>query len=254
MTTTTRDAPRSGVSTFDRLAALVANPQLYALADAVPEADPSAGGRPRHYPSFMWVLFDALISVYGSARRVDVELAHPLVWNHLRHLVQQQFPDQPDRWLPAEPMRRHHYLYGRTTWLTQPEILEQLSGIHREAAADQARQLGLLDPKGPGSWTHPHLSRMIHADGKVITPLFRAHPGDTKLDKETGELRPVRAERDAALHFEGTGETAWGAPLRWLSPDRGVYRKVAAGAQTAPVSSSNAAATVRRGSPSAPSS
>jgi len=214
VTTPTREAPRTGVSTFDRLGALVAIPELYALADAVPEADPSAGGRPRHYPTYMWVLFDALISVYGSARRVEVELAHPIVWAHLRHLVQQQFPDEPTRWLPAEPMRRHHYLYGRTAWLTQPEVLEQLGAIHRQSAANQARQIGLLDPNGPGSWTHPHLSRMIHADGKVVTPLFKAHPGDTKLDKDTGELRPVRAEHDAGLHFEGTGETAWGT--KWV--------------------------------------
>ncbi|MGI8757546.1 MAG: hypothetical protein ACR2MB_17145 [Acidimicrobiales bacterium] len=50
---------RSGVSSFDRIDALVANPELYALADAVPPADPSAGGRPRQYPVFMWLLFDA---------------------------------------------------------------------------------------------------------------------------------------------------------------------------------------------------
>ncbi len=36
----------------------------------------------------------------------------------------------------------------------------------------------------------------------------------TKLDKETGELRPLRAEHDASLHFEGTGETAWGT--KWV--------------------------------------
>jgi hypothetical protein len=51
---------------------------------------------------------------------------------------------------------------------------------------------------------------MLYADGKVVTPLFRARPGDTKLDRETGELRPVRAEGDAGLHVEGTGEMVWG--------------------------------------------
>ena len=51
---------------------------------------------------------------------------------------------------------------------------------------------------------------MLYADGKVVTPLFRAQPGDTRVDKTTGEIRPVRAEPDAGLHFEGTGETAWG--------------------------------------------
>jgi hypothetical protein len=158
----------------------------------------------------MSVVFDALLSVYGSARRIEVELAHPIIWNHIRTTIRQRFPDDPDRQLPAQPMKRYHYLYGRTAWLTRPEVLAELRTVHRRTAAAQAQAIGLLDPKGPGSWTKPDLSRLIHADGKVVTPLFKAHPGDTKLDKETGELRPLRAEADAALHFEGTGETAWG--------------------------------------------
>ena len=205
---------RPGTSTFDRIDALLANPALYELADAVPMPDPSAGGRPRHYPTFMWVLFDALLSVYGSARRVEVELAHPIIWNHIRTTIHQRFPNDPDRHVPVKPMKRYHYLYGRTAWLTRPEVLAELRTIHRRNAAAQAQNIGLLDPKGPGSWTKPDLSRLIHADGKVVTPLFKAHPGDTKLDKETGELRPLRAEADAALHFEGTGETAWGT--KWV--------------------------------------
>lgn len=74
--------------------------------------------------------------------------------------------------------------------------------------------LSLLDPYGAGSLTHPDLSRMLYADDKVLTPLFKAHPGDTRLDRATGERRPVRAEADAGLHFEGTGETAWGT--KWV--------------------------------------
>jgi hypothetical protein len=207
-----RDRP--GTSTFDRIDALLANPALYELADAVPMPDPRAGGRPRHYPTFMWVLFDALLSVYGSARRVEVELAHPIIWNHISTTIRQRFPDDPERRLPAKPMKRHHYLYGRTAWLTRPDVLAELRTIHRRTAAAQAQSIGLLDPKGPGSWTKPELTRLIHADGKVVTPLFKAHPGDTKLNKETGELRPLRAEADAGLHFEGTGETAWGT--KWV--------------------------------------
>ena len=203
-----------GVGAFERLEALVVNPALYELADLVPETDPEHGGRPRHYPTFMWVLYDALLSVYGSARRVEAELAHPVVWGHLRTLIHRRFPDDPRRWLPALPMRRHHYLYGRTRWLTRPTVLEAIHHLHRELAAAQARSIGLLDPNGPGSWTHPDLSRMLYADGKVLTPLYRAHPGDTRLDKTTGELRLVRAEPDGGLHFEGTGETAWGT--KWV--------------------------------------
>jgi hypothetical protein len=204
----------TGVAALERLEALVANSELYALADAVPATDPAVGGRPRQYPTFMWILYDALLSVYGSARRVEAELAHPVVWHHVQELVQRQFPNDSSRWLPDAPMRRHHYLYGRTRWLTNPEVLTALRSLHQRWAIEQARQLGLLDPDGPGSWTHPSLSRMVYADGKVLTPLYRAHPDDSRVDPKTGEIRPVRAERDAALHFEGTGETAWGT--KWV--------------------------------------
>jgi hypothetical protein len=58
-------------------------------------------------------------------------------------------------------MRRHHYLYARTRWLTDPGILAGLRDTHRRLAVEQARSLGLLDPEGPGSWTHPDLSGTV---------------------------------------------------------------------------------------------
>ena len=89
--------------------------------------------------------------------------------------------------------------------ITDANILEALQQRYRRIAADQARRLGLLDESASGSWTRPNLSRMLYGDGKVITPLFRAKPGDTRLDKTTGELKPLRSEPDAGLHWEGTG-------------------------------------------------
>jgi len=201
---------RVGVSALERVEALITNPALYAAATAVPERQPGEGGRPRQFPVFMWLLFDALLSVYGSGRRVESELAHPVVWSRIREVVADQFPNDPSMWVGDRPMRRHHYLYGRTTYLTQPEILDEIADIHRTYAAQQARGVGLLDPDGAGSWTHPELSRVMYADGKVVTPLFKAQPGTKIVNKTTGEVRYPRAEHDAALHWEGTGETAWG--------------------------------------------
>jgi hypothetical protein len=199
-----------GVSKLERLEAVVTNPAIYQLAELIPPADPERGGRRRHYPEYMWLVYEALISVFRSARQVEAELAHPAVWDLLRRHVRERFPKDMSRWLPRAPMRRHHYLYARNRYLTNPVVLEQLTALHRELAAAQARELGLLDPDGAGSWTHPDLSRMIHADGKVITPLVRARPGDTILDKQTGELRELRADPDGGLHVEGDGNMAWG--------------------------------------------
>jgi hypothetical protein len=198
--------PSLGVSKLERLAAILANPEIHRLASAVPSPPRNAGGRPRHYPDYMAIVYEAAISVFGSARQVEAEFSHPVTWRWIRRTATKRTGVR----LPRQPMRRHHYLYIRNRYLTDPEVLEQLGAIHRHMAAYQARQLGLLDAAGPGSWTRPHLDRLLYGDGKVITPLYRAKPGDVRLDRRTGELRPLRSDPDAGLHFEGTGEVAWG--------------------------------------------
>jgi hypothetical protein len=158
----------------------------------------------------MLIVYEALISVYGSARQVDAELTHPLVWKRVRDGVAQQLGNAGGLALPMSPMRRHHYLYARKRCLERPGLLEQLMAKHRRLAATQAAELGLCHPDGEGSWTHPHLDRMLHADGKVVAPLYRAKPNSVHVDPATGEITHLRAEADAALHYEGTGEAAWG--------------------------------------------
>jgi len=197
---------RRGVSTLERLDAIFANPEIHELAAVVPTATAGRGGRPRHYPAFMAIVYEAAISVFGSARQVEAEFAHPSLWDWLRRLAREHTGTD----LPAQPMRRHHYLYLRNRYLTDPDVLEQLAEVHRCAAARQAVAIGLLSNSAGGSWTRPSLDRMLYGDGKVVTPLYRAKPGDTRLDRTTGEVRPLRAEADAALHSEGTGEAAWG--------------------------------------------
>ena len=197
-------------ASLEKVEAIFRNPALYELAEEVPSRRPEAGGRPRTFPRFMTLGYAALISVYRSARQVEAELSHPLVWRHIRDVVRSEFPDRPELHLPATPMRRHHFLYARDRDLTDPAILERLSERARLLAVAEARRQGLLDPDGSGSWTNPSRDRLLYADGKVIAPLFRAKPGDERVDRQTGEVLPRRAEPDAALHFEGDGEAAWG--------------------------------------------
>jgi len=195
-----------GVGALTRVEAILRNPETYALAGALPRPDRNRGGRPRCYPDFMVFVYEALISVYGSARQVEAELATRLVWKSVKRLVKKR----TGVCLPSRPMRRYHYTYLRNRYLTDPEVQKRLGELHRREAASAAGELGLLDAAGPGSWTHPHASRLLYGDGKVVTPLYKAKPGDTRVDKATGEIRPLRFEPDAGLHFEGTGETAWG--------------------------------------------
>ena len=111
-----KPGPRPAAS-LDKIEALLRNPALYELADVIPEQDGT--GRPRVYPSFMVLLFDALVSVYRSARQVEAELAHPLVWGFIRRIITEHFPDDPNMQLPKRPMRRHHYTYMRDRYLTE---------------------------------------------------------------------------------------------------------------------------------------
>ena len=46
--------------------------------------------------------------------------------------------------------------------------------------------------------------------GIVRRAFWKSHAGTTKVNKETGEIREVRCDPDADLHFQGDGETAYG--------------------------------------------
>ncbi len=140
-------------STLERVEALLANPALYELADQIPTRLPGTPGRPSLYPPWMWLLYEALISIYLSARAVETELSHPAVWNLIRRHTRRALPHRRDLWPPRRPMRRHHYLYARTRHLQT--VVDQLWTEHRRHAALTALEVGLLDATGDGSWTHP---------------------------------------------------------------------------------------------------
>ena len=112
------------VSALEKVEAILHNPAIYELARALP--GPASSGRRRDYPTFMILVFNSLLSVWRSGRQVEAELSHPLVWRHMRRIVRRRFPDDPSMHLPQQPMRRHHYVYGRDRYLTDPAILERL--------------------------------------------------------------------------------------------------------------------------------
>ena len=63
-----------GVAALDRVEAILRNPEIYELAALIPQPSREKGGRSRDFPDFMYLVFEALISVYASARQVEAEL------------------------------------------------------------------------------------------------------------------------------------------------------------------------------------
>lgn len=142
------------------------------------------------YAIYMWLAFEALISVFGSARHVEARARPSPRLDDRRSVVAERFGEDASMVLPAEPMRRHPHAYGRDRYLADPDLLERLIQLHRDVAARQARAMGLLDPEGPGPWARPDLSRVFYADDKVISPLFT-----TKRRQRVSTRRPGRSGR-----------------------------------------------------------
>lgn len=189
------------------------NPSTHAQAEAIPE---KRTGRPRAYPAYMWVVFEAAVSIWGSARNVEAQFADPRVWRFIRHTAKRLFPNEPPEWLPETPMRRCHYLYARR-YLADPEILKRRQEIFTTHAVALVHSIGLLEPHGPGSLTHPDLARMVHGDGKAIEPLFKGKRDETRVDRRTGQIVPVKCDPDASNHVEGDGEEVYGTKFLIVS-------------------------------------
>jgi hypothetical protein len=215
-----------GVSDLERVAAVFSNPDLYALADGLVVRERMNGGRPRVYPDYLVLGFSYLADIYQSARAAATELHEPYLWDYICGIVKEQFPDDPSKWLPEKPPCRTWY-HKRRNPITDT-ALDVLRARFTVSAIGTAREIGLLDPDGPGTPTHPDASRMIYHDGKAIPQLFNGAPGDTRqvrvADPATGEVhieeRPVRADPDAKEHITGDNRQIHGCKF-WHAEVRG---------------------------------
>jgi hypothetical protein len=200
-----------GVSSWEKIEAVLGNEEMYRLADVIPDPEPAKGGRPRDFPTFAYLFFGLAIDIYNSARQAEAELADPWVWQRICDFVRSMFPDDERMWLPPDrQLRSFHWRYFRDAYLTGSDEFEALRAVHEEVSIEQAIEMHLCDPNGPGSVNHPDPTRIVFGDGKVIAPLYKAKPATEIRDKVTGEIRQVRADPDAELHVTGSGEPAWG--------------------------------------------
>ena len=145
-----------------------------------------------------------------SARQVEAELSHRLVWRLVQRLVAKRTGVR----LPVALCAA--IITSTCVAVTSPWVRDQLGEIHRSAAADQARQIGLLDPGVPARGPTRTPPGRCTATARSSPPL----PGTPRRhEARSGHGRAQAAQSRARrrLHWEGTGETAWGTKFVLLA-------------------------------------
>ena len=70
--------------------------------------------------------------------------------------------------------------------------------------------MGQLDPSAAGSLSRLNPARICSGDGTVLSPRYKASPGDRQLNRETGELEQVRHDPDATWYKTGDNKVVRG--------------------------------------------
>ena len=145
-------------------------------------------GRRRRYPLSLHLAYGALSRVYRSANRLDSEIIDGDLWTTIRRLHNERSDQTIQPFAPK--LTADSYRYARD-YLCSHEVLPTVVDSFTRRSVEIARQVGLLDPDGPGSRTRPDPSRVIYGDGTVVRPMYGPDAG--------------RVDPDAAIHQRHDG-------------------------------------------------
>ena len=234
MTGRLRVVRTQALTVADQVLAVFASPALYELAAVAPMRQPV--GRPAQHPGWALLAYGVLARVFRSGAKVEVELAADGVWERILDVVDEVRGARPDLDIPsggARPPGWDAWKHARNRYFTEPDVLAELQEVFTEIAVAQARDLGLLDPAGPGSLCHPDRSRVVYGDGTVIRPLYRPPAATRATDAATGET--------TVTYLDATG-AATPRPTRRFDPDAADYH-----GHTGPVHGQNYVGVYARG-------
>lgn len=208
------------LGTEERLDALIRSRSLYDIGAAIEPPDRIVG-RPPSNPAYATLFLAVLGRISRSTVRAETDLAHAHTWSNIRaRMIQALHTHDLDLPHPGKtPPAWHHWRRLRDRHLTTDEGLATLSRAFIESAVNLARTMGLLDPHGPGSFTHPDKTRALYGDGTTIRPIYKPPaairtPGPdgndiiTYVDQRTGELLdtpPGRYDPDIAEYHGHAG-------------------------------------------------
>lgn len=186
------------------------DPNVYLASAVYPVRPEPSPGRPRHYPHSAYTVFNALISVFGSARQTATVLQDQPTWASFVDGAREHLGPHAVDGVPATGPQRHHWntrldTYGQ--WNAAP-----LGEKFRELALAQAVQQGLLDPDRTGTRQRPARGATVVGDGKVMNSPTRNRT-TVRVDESTGEVKTQRVDSAAGEFSEGGDDDTrvWGA-------------------------------------------
>ncbi|MEJ7690229.1 MAG: hypothetical protein WKF76_07235 [Nocardioidaceae bacterium] len=103
--------------------------------------------------------------------------------------------------IPVTGPSRDHWGYFVKRRLHRA-ALERLVALQRDLAVERAREVGLLDPQAAYSAGNYRRDHVVGLDGKVFSSPLRTLDTE-RVDKATGELRPVRQDTARQRYGEG---------------------------------------------------
>jgi hypothetical protein len=228
------------VGTLPRIRAVLAHRTLYELgAELQPQAPV---GRPCTHPAYVLLLFATLSRITRSSVRLETDLQDPDLWRLVRsqmlQTIEREHLDVPP---PGKrPPACHHWRRLRDDHLATDEGLAQIGRLHLPGAVALAQRLGLLNPNGKASLTHPDASRAVYGDGTIVRPLYApprtVHTVDDHgesvtmfVNPTTGLLEPSPSRRydaDIALHRGHAGPALGHGYVAWHARGPGHYQRV----------------------------
>lgn len=210
-----RTARTEVLTVTEQVRAVFALPALYELAALVPDRQPT--GRPPQHPAWLLLGYGVLARVYRSGARVENELRDDATWRIITDTVETMRSSRPDLDIPPAgptPPGWDAWKYARNHHFTHPDVLQALQQEFTRSAVELARSLGLLNPQGPGSLTHPDRSRTVYGDGTVVRPMYKPPTAKRSTDPVTGET---------VIRYLGADGTPIDRPARRFDPDAADY-------------------------------
>jgi hypothetical protein len=178
--------------------------------------EPGDRGRPPDLPPAAHLIFGVVYAQCGNDRDAEAALRDAPAWHAVRRALAARYPGYRGLRPDAQPISRREFWRFREAHGIADETLNDLRGTFRELAAAQALDMGMFDPT-KGSVSHPAIENTFAGDGTVIKPHYKGSPSKRQLNRETGELEPVKYDPDANFFtIAGGEEQAYGIKFGFI--------------------------------------